>query len=319
MIVTDFTKEHIPQAQLLARKNYEEERSNIRQLPPFVVLPDLTELEGNHLGVAAFESDRMIGYMCCYNVFDNAFGTTDTKGVWSAVHMHAASGNLQQVYDLMYQAAAKKWVAAGALSHGITFYTHDEIPIQCLFRRGFGMRCIDAVKLIESHTLKLPTTLNICEIEASKADRVLTLKNALIEHLSDTPCFMKYPLLNGADVIAKVVARNSRIFILCSDNQIVAFLEITSSGESFVTETDSFMNICGGYLIPQLRGRGMFDLLLEYCENQLYKEGYEYLGVDFESLNPAAYGFWLKHFKPYTYSLVRRIDESTIKLSHPII
>ncbi len=38
-------------------------------------------------------------------------------------------------------------------------------------------------------------------------------------------------------------------------------------------------------------------------------EGFLRMGVDFESFNPTAYGFWLKHFTAYTYSVVRRVDE----------
>ena len=41
------------------------------------------------------------------------------------------------------------------------------------------------------------------------------------------------------------------------------------------------------------------------CEN----EGKEYLGVDYETLNPTALRFWDKYFQNYTYSYVRRIDE----------
>lgn len=45
----------------------------------------------------------------------------------------------------------------------------------------------------------------------------------------------------------------------------------------------------------------------------LYKaEGYLLLGVDCESFNPTARGFWLKYFTPYTYGLVRRIDDNAI-------
>jgi hypothetical protein len=41
---------------------------------------------------------------------------------------------------------------------------------------------------------------------------------------------------------------------------------------------------------------------------------YTRLGVDFESLNPTAYGFWLKYFDAYTHSVVRRIDEKAVML-----
>jgi hypothetical protein len=43
--------------------------------------------------------------------------------------------------------------------------------------------------------------------------------------------------------------------------------------------------------------------------DQLRSRGYTLLGVDFESINPAAYRFWLKHFEAYTSVVARRIDE----------
>jgi len=44
----------------------------------------------------------------------------------------------------------------------------------------------------------------------------------------------------------------------------------------------------------------------------LKEEGYKLLGVDYESFNSTANGFWLKYFTPYTNSVVRRIDECAL-------
>ena len=71
-------------------------------------------------------------------------------------------------------------------------------------------------------------------------------------------------------------------------------------------------NICGAFCLPEYRGRGIMQGMLDACINVLSMEGFRLLGVDFESFNPAARGFWLKHFVPYTNSLVRRIDESAL-------
>ena len=54
---------------------------------------------------------------------------------------------------------------------------------------------------------------------------------------------------------------------------------------------------------------------LSLLTQKLKTDGYTCLGVDFESINPNAYGFWLKHFDAYTYSVVRRIDEKAVALS----
>ncbi len=54
----------------------------------------------------------------------------------------AISENRPKIYAAMYQAAGEKWVKAGAVSHAICLYAHDEELQQQFFRYGFGLRCI---------------------------------------------------------------------------------------------------------------------------------------------------------------------------------
>ena len=66
---------------------------------------------------------------------------------------HAAvRQNRADIYAAMYRFAARKWVRAGAVSHGICLYAHDETAQQQFFRYGFGMRCSDAVRTMEPIT-----------------------------------------------------------------------------------------------------------------------------------------------------------------------
>lgn len=71
-------------------------------------------------------------------------------------------------------------------------------------------------------------------------------------------------------------------------------------------------NICGAYCLPQYRGQQIMQGLIGFTGNLLCREGYQYLGVDYESFNPTAYHFWPKLFEPYTCSVVRRIDECAL-------
>ena len=64
----------------------------------------------------------------------------------------------------------------------------------------------------------------------------------------------------------------------------------------------------GAYCLPEYRGKNIFQNLLNYVILILSHEGSLYLGVDYESMNPTAYYFWRKYFKPYTCSVTRRID-----------
>ena len=70
--------------------------------------------------------------------------------------------------------------------------------------------------------------------------------------------------------------------------------------------------LCSALVLPEHRGKGIFQGLLNYAITKLKAEGFDSLGVDFESFNPTASGFWLKYFTAYTKSVVRRIDECAL-------
>ena len=67
------------------------------------------------------------------------------------------------------------------------------------------------------------------------------------------------------------------------------------------------VNICGACMLQY--HEVVYTELLAFLLQTLKAEGYTRLGVDFESFNPTARGFWLRYFTPYTYSVARRIDE----------
>jgi len=306
--IVDFTADHIQQASILAKQNYEEARGFVPALPHVDALPNLSEFAENEMGVAAFEGERLIGFLCSY-IFDNAFGTTNVKGTWSPIHAHAAVGNKGNIYQRLYQAAAEKWVDAGALSHAITFYAHNETAVQAMFTYGFGLRCIDAIKLIEPTAIKIAGDFGLSELPRKDAGQITMLQNRLADHMGCSPCFLSRPQMSTEDSVNRSNQRDSRIFIAQRNKELIAFLEIAVDDENFACDAPDMLNICGAYLMPEYRGKGVFDALLSYAETILAQDGCRRLGVDFESFNPTALGFWLKHFTAYTRSVVRRIDE----------
>lgn len=150
MRTINFTREHMADARELALLCYREERSRVPVLPGAAELPDLTYFADNGLGVAAYEDGKMLGFLCCTEPFDHAFGSTDARGVFSPMGANAAvTQDRDKIYAAMYQHAAQKWVKAGAVSHGICLYAHEEAAQQQFFRYGFGLRCIDAIRTME--------------------------------------------------------------------------------------------------------------------------------------------------------------------------
>ena len=105
----------------------------------------------------------------------------------------------------------------------------------------------------------------------------------------------------------------SRRFVAFNqDKKIIAYMEFEYEGENFVSWMPGTGNICGAYCLPKYRGTGTAQALLDYMIHTIQQEGFIRLGVDCETFNPTAIGFWSKHFTQYTTSVVRRIDENAV-------
>lgn len=310
MIITDFLRCHLGDASLLALSNYYEERFAVPALPQMDAVPDLAEFADGGLGVAAVDCGKLAGFLCFYPPWDNAF-TTAARGTFSPVHAHGAVREGRElIYRRMYQAAAEKLVGAGIASHAVSLYAHDAEAIHALFTYGFGLRCVDAIMLMEPICGAKTCGLTLRELDAGEAPLVRGLRRALSAHLAASPCFMYSTPEQFESWLDRAERRDSRLFAAFDGDAAVAFVEITGHGENFACSHPSVRNICGAYCAPEHRGVGVYQNLLDFTINRLRSEGFTRLGVDFESFNPTANSFWHKYFTAYTNSVVRRIDDN---------
>lgn len=307
MYIVDFAQEHIEEAQCLALNDYNDEREFVPSLPPVNGVPDLTQFAENNLGVAAFEGGKMAGFLCVVSPFQNAFGSTDAVGVFSPMGANAAvSKNRASVYARMYQAAGEKWAGVGASSHAVCLYTHDDEVQGQFFRYGFGMRCVDAIRGMEEIAHPDCTGYAFSELAPDEFPQILPLDHLLDAHMAKSPCFILRPSQTE-------VADCGSIYLAAKyGGKIVAYLRAERDGETFICDMPGYLHIKGAFCMPEHRGKGIYQNLLNMLINKLKADNYTRLGVDFESINPAAYGFWLKYFSAYTCGVVRRIDEHVI-------
>lgn len=312
MIIIDFKHEHIQQAHALVKQNYEEERQIVHSLPVDINIPDLTYFADNKLGMAAMEKDRLLGFLCCYKPWDNAFGTK-AKGTFSPLHAHGAIGeNRELIYRMLYQNAARKWVSHGVTYHSVALYAHDEQAKKALFSYGFGLRCIDSIKTLDKIKVQQKTNLQIRRLEKAEVPLIRHLREQLSTHLSESPCFMYSTDQEYQSWLSRAEQRNSIIYAAFDEEEAIAFIEAIHGGENFVTEISDMMSICGAYCLPKYRGNEIVQNLINIMIDELKAEGYQWLGVDFESFNPTAYEFWNKYFLQYTNGVTRRIDEGIL-------
>ena len=312
--IVKLEKEHLAEAEQLALGNYREECSKVNTLPEVTKLPELVRFAQNEFGVAAFEGDTMVGFLGCYNPWDGAFDSS-VKGTFTPIHAHGCvKENRARIYERMYQQMAKLLVEQGALYHGIALYAHDAEAISAYFHNGFGHRCSDAMRKMELIQNIMPTKgISFAELPASEVKQVRELRRELSKHMGESCCFMYTTEREFAEWIVKRESNGSRIFVAKDKKLPVAFVEICDEAETFVAELPSVKNICGAFCLPEYRGQMIYQNLINYTIEVLQKEGYQYLGVDYESFNPTAQHFWPKYFEPYTCSVTRRIDEGVLK------
>lgn len=310
MVVTAFTSAHICEAGALARVGYEEERRRVPALPPAGDGLDLTDFAANGLGAAAFEGNRMVGFLCGTPPFEQAFGTTEVRGVFSPMGAHAAAGeNREKILACLYAFAAEKWVRAGALSHGVCLYAHDEAAQRQFFRYGFGLRCVDSLRSMEPVECARCESYVFSELEPDEFALAYPLETGLRRHFLESPCFMNREPVS-CDAFCESCARaGDRLFAASFGGTLCAVLKISASGENFLSENAKYRHITSAFCQREHRGGRVMQNLLNFAIERLKNEGYTRLGVDYESFNPAGSGFWTKYFAAYTHGVVRRVDE----------
>ncbi len=310
MTIVDFTPSHIPAASALALADYREQQRRLPALPAVEEGLDLAPFAAAGLGVAAFEGGRMVGFLSVGPPFDNAFGSTRCRGVFSPMGAHAAASERRgPVYAAMYQRAAAKWVRAGALSHAVALYAQGEEAQRQFFQYGFGLRCVDAIRPMEPIDCPPPKGYSFFELPPAQFSSVYPFEELLDRHFRESPTFMARPL-ESCDAFCRLLHGGGRP-LLCRrlSGPVVRLSKTVRQGRDLSLPLPPLPPHHRRFLpggAPRQRGRAN---PAELCHPIPKGEGYTHLGVDFESINPAAHAFWCKYFSPYTHGLVRRVDE----------
>lgn len=307
----DLDDKYLKDAVALALNEYEQEARICRSLIPAdfrdKIRDTIEALFGNKLGKVAILDNRLIGYLAFTGPIEGAFG--NVRGVFSPIGGSAFSGSDRgKLASLLFERAAEEIVHDGICSFALSRYAHDNEVDRSFILNGFGIRCADAIlKLSERKAVeRIDREIKFNELKGNDKRLAAPLKKKLIQHLRKPPAFFWKSTDENSECFYEEPAR---IFVAEKHGEIIGYMGMDDEAETFVSEHPCMYNICGAYVEENYRQSGVAQQLLEYlcqvCEN----EGKEYLGVDYETLNPTALRFWDKYFQNYTYSYVRRIDE----------
>lgn len=317
--------EHLPEAARLFTGAYRSQRGLVPSLPsrheqPEAIEPRLRRLMDFGPGVAALDSGdggRLLGYLI-------GFPLDTFKGPVSGVHVpewaHGATdaGGFERgrVLQLLYQTLSAQWVAEGRYTHAATVLASDREALDTWYHLGFGVLVIDAARPLSP--VQVPARadaaqdITVRRVSETDAAAVIPLVWELRDYLAGAPVFLfSDEPHTTADLEASLADPEHVWLVAYRSGEAIAYLkgQPSSTNASFIITDPKTMSVTGAYTRPPYRGTGVASLLLDHLVSLARDQGFARLAVDFESANIDGGRFWLTHFTPVCYSVIRRVDE----------
>jgi ribosomal protein S18 acetylase RimI-like enzyme len=311
MQIVPFTTDHLEEAAEHFIHKYKRLRQSIPILPDVMeeksqITTRLERMVKDQHGIAVIEKDRLVGFLVWYIVAD--FRSTGRNGAYCPEWGHTAeAGRSAEIYLAMYRHAAQIWAEAECKTHALTYLADDRTLADFLYWNGFGMTAVDAIRPIQFEA-KSANALTLRKAQIKDAEIVAMLDEEHWRHYSRPPIFMAQQQPNSVANIREFISEPQNNYWLAEAEGIPAgFLrfEGIQAGAAKIVRSDTTIAISGAFTRPQYRGRGAATALLKAALDDYVSQGYERCSVDFESLNPEASAYWLKHFEPVCYSAIR--------------
>jgi GNAT superfamily N-acetyltransferase len=311
--VVPLESEHLEDAAALAIHRYR----MLRQLVPLLPLryEDMNTIVAMLSGVVeqapavvALCDDRVVGFLTgsLIPVFRGR------RAVFSPEWANgAALDDSRRVYEEMYARLSASWVRNGCFTHLISLLPHDRDGMQAWHWLGFGMIATDGLRGLEP-VQGQGADVRIRRAGTPDVQEVALLDEALDRYMASAPTFLPFVERHNRKYYDNSVANPANaLWLAYRDKEAVAFMAAgpASSDACTIIRDEKTTSVTSAYTKEPLRGKGIATSLLNQSLMWARSEGYERCAVDFEPMNPLATRFWMRHFQPVSYTLVRQIDE----------
>lgn len=306
--IVPFEAAHVPDAARLFVASLERLRRRVPALPSDLADIDAVRRRLEPMsGFAAMDGGQLAGYLTSWFPIER-FRGTGRVGAYSPEWAHGSSGRDQRAVDnALYRAASAAWSTAGCDTHAITILAGDDLALETWFWSGFGMGTVDAIRPTDPLGTAAPSTFEVRRATASDALALAGLDVEHVRHYRDPPVFMAPPAADDGDAWSAFLERaGATAWLVEDDNGPFGFMRFGPEFDaSAVVESATGIFISGAYVRAAYRGRGAARALLEAALAHYSAEGMTSCAVDFEAFNPEAAAFWVRHFAPACYSLMR--------------
>jgi GNAT superfamily N-acetyltransferase len=312
--ICTMSESHLEDAATLVARRYRALRATLPLLParyesaePIAAM--LRDVVANNEGVVAVCGGRLVGFL-------NGFALNAFMNRQAAYSPDWANGaELDQsgrIYQDLYAQLARRWVADGRVLHAVGVLAHDRKGIEQWRWSGFGHINMDCVRGLEPLPGDAPGAV-VRLAGAADAAAVAALSHALEDHIAAPPIFFLHKLKQDK---AWLDQPGNLAWLAFEDEQPVGYLALEpgDQAECQLLQDPGTVNICGAFVRPESRGRGLATALMNHALTWAAVGGYARCAVDFETTNPLAARYWPRWFQPVTCSLLRWVDERAAPL-----
>lgn len=303
--------DHLEDAAALVTARYRALREHAPSLPSRYedvssILPPLRDLAGQAPGVVARRDGRLVGFLLGMVISE----FRGKRSVYSPEWANAADAeDGREIYREMYAHLSARWVANGCFTHLVTLLAHDHEAIDAWHWLGFGLAAVDAIRDLT------PVQVTSADVVIRRAglediEQAMMLDQALHRHLAAAPVFLIDE--HGSEFYEQWLADSANVLWLAyRGGEIVACmgLEPSSPDACYIIRDEKTISITSAFTTESERNEGIGTALLNHSLAWARSVGYERCAVDFEPENVPAVRFWLRHFQPVCYSLIRHVDE----------
>lgn len=315
MEITEFKEQHIEDAAKLFQKNYFDIKRKYTYLPDKfedqdIICSNLQKIISANPAVVAIHSNQIIGYITGYSNIKELKGSS--SGSYTPEWGHSVCNNDKDiVYGKLYSEISKIWADNDNFTHIISFLINTEL-VNTFSMLGFGMQVIDAIRNLDVIKTK---TLNDYKIERVNESHISQLKDFDIlinKHLESPPIFLKrnHAYNDNVKIINDFLSDKKTTLIATKGKEIISCIRgVKDKGNISILDDHGTFGINFGYTKKEYRDIGIATVLLNEILQIAKDDGANFCSVDFESQNIEGRIFWLKHFKPVVYSMMRKIDD----------
>lgn len=303
-------EKHLEDAAMVASARYQTLREQVPLLPARygdanILLPMLRDLAQQAPGVAAIERDRLVGFLLGF-VIPSFLGQ---RSVYSPEWANSAEiEDSRRIYEEMYAHLSTQWVADGCLTHLVGQLADDHDGREGWHWLGFGLIAADAIRDLRP----VPGSTAGFEIRQAGGEdleSVAMLIEGLRQHLAAAPTFFPHSaeeVQHGAEWLGNSA---NALWLAYQGTGAVACMGQGPANPDACTiiADEGTTSIVSAFTQHTARGRGIATALLNHCLDWARSTGYERCAVDFEPTNILATRFWMRHFQPVSYALIRHV------------